>query len=83
MNTATTAAKNLYAQLTLAAYLAQSGQLVTELTKELQRGDSDSAGSTMRTAGIVALVLVIFAAIAAAVAALAKATGAKITTPAF
>lgn len=75
--------QQLRAKMTIAAYLAQSGQLVNELAKQAQRGDSDSAGSTMRTAGIVALVLVIFAAIAAAVAALARATGAKITTPAF
>lgn len=77
------AAKKLYAQLTIAAYLAQTGQLVNELVKQAQRGDSDSAGSTMRTAGIVALVLLIFGAIATAVVSLARATGAKITTPAF
>ena len=41
------------------------------LVQKLERGDADSSGSTIRTAGVVALVLVIFAVIAAAVAGLA------------
>jgi hypothetical protein len=53
------------------------------LVKKLERGDADSSGSTMRTAGVVALVLVIFLAIGAAVAALASSTAGNITTPAF
>jgi hypothetical protein len=51
--------------------------------KKLERGDADSSGSTMRTAGVVALVIVIFLAIGAAVATLAEATKLKIKAPAF
>ena len=53
------------------------------LVQKLERGDADSSGSTMRTAGVVALVLVIFAAIAAAVSTLATATAGDIAAPAF
>lgn len=55
----------------------------TALVKKIERGDADSSGSTMRTAGVVALVLVIFLAIGAAVAALASGTAGKISTPGF
>ncbi len=54
-----------------------------EIVKMLERGDADSSGSTMRTAGVVALVLIIFGAVATAVVILANATGAKVKTPAF
>ncbi len=53
------------------------------LVQRIERGDADSSGSTMRTAGVVALVLIIFGAVATAVVILANATGAKVTTPAF
>ena len=54
-----------------------------EFVKALERGDADSSGSTMRTAGVVALVLAIFLAIGAAVFALSNSTAGKISTPAF
>ena len=54
-----------------------------EIVKKLERGDADSSGSTMRTAGIVALVLVIFGLIATAVVTLATLVGGKVKTPAF
>ena len=54
-----------------------------EMVKMLERGDADSSGSTMRTAGVVALVLVIFGLIATAVVVLATLVGGKVKTPAF
>lgn len=51
------------------------------LAKRLERGDADSSGSTMRTAGVVALVLAIFGFVAGAVYLLAQTTGGQITTP--
>jgi membrane protein YqaA with SNARE-associated domain len=41
---------------------------VADLRKQLERGDADSSGSTLRTAGVVVLVLAVVAAIGAAVA---------------
>ena len=35
-----------------------------DLQRKLERGDADSSGSTMRTAGVVALILLIFGVIA-------------------
>ena len=52
-----------------------------EQLAKLERGDADSSGSTLRTAGIVALILVIFGLVATAVVALATDTSGKITTP--
>ena len=54
-----------------------------EMVQMLERGDADSSGSTMRTAGVVALVLVIFGLIATAVVVLATLVGGKVKTPAF
>ena len=54
-----------------------------EIVKMLERGDADSSGSTMRTAGIVALVLAIFGLVATAVVVLATSTAGKVKTPAF
>ena len=47
------------------------------LVQKLERGDADSAGSTLRTIGIVALVLLVVAAIGAGV--MVAANGAKAT----
>jgi hypothetical protein len=49
--------------------------------KKLERGDADSSGSTMRTAGVVALILIIFTVIAAAVIAAANGAAAGIANP--
>ena len=54
-----------------------------EFVQALERGDADSSGSTMRTAGIVALVLAIFGLIATAVLVLARLVGGRVATPAF
>ncbi len=69
----------LYNNLVKAALVANNP--MGTLVQKLERGDADSSGSTMRTAGVVALVLVIFAAIAAAVAGLADATAGDIAAP--
>ena len=71
----------IYNNLVKTALFVNEVKTPMGLAKKLQRGDADSSGSTMRTAGVVALVLVIFAAIAAAVANLANATGDKIAEP--
>ena len=71
---------NVYLQ---AALVRMALDNPAQIVKMLERGDADSSGSTMRTAGIVALVLVIFGAIATAVSLLATATGSKVKTPAF
>jgi membrane protein YqaA with SNARE-associated domain len=51
-------------------YNASAKAYVTaiDLRKQLERGDADSSGSTLRTAGVVVLVLAVVAAIGAAVA---------------
>jgi hypothetical protein len=49
------------------------------LVQKLERGDSDSAGSTLRTIGIVALVLLVVAAIGAAVMIAARGAAGKIS----
>ena len=49
--------------------------------KQLERGDADSSGSTMRLAGVVALVLAVVALIAGTVFALATAANANIKNP--
>ena len=69
----------IYNNLVKVAVIAHNP--VGSLVQKLERGDADSSGSTMRTAGVVALVLVIFAAIAAAVAGLADATAGDIAAP--
>ena len=51
------------------------------MVRKLERGDADSSGSTMRTAGVVALVLAIFGFVAGAVYILAEATGGQVDTP--
>ena len=71
---------NVYLQVALVRMALDNP---AQILKMLERGDADSSGSTMRTAGIVALVLVIFGAIATAVSGLATATGAKLRSPAF
>jgi hypothetical protein len=53
------------------------------MIKRLERGDADSSGSTMRTAGIVALILAIFLLLGGAVYTLANATTGQIKAPAF
>jgi hypothetical protein len=52
-----------------------------EMIRSLERGDADSAGSTMRTAGIVALILLLFTIVAVAVLVLANQTADKLTEP--
>jgi hypothetical protein len=42
--------------LSIRAYLA-----IEELKQKLERGDADSSGSTLRTVGVVALVLIVVA----------------------
>ena len=49
--------------------------------KQLERGDADSSGSTMRLAGVVALVLAVVALIAGTVWALAQAANGNIKNP--
>ena len=49
--------------------------------QKLERGDADSSGSTMRTAGVVALILLIFAALATAVIAVATQAAGSIQDP--
>jgi hypothetical protein len=54
-----------------------------ELQAKLERGDSDSAGSTLRTLGIVILVVAVVALIGAAVYAAATVISGKITGTTF
>lgn len=51
--------------------------------KCLERGDADSSGSTLRTAGVVALVLIVLAVIGGAVALIANRTAGNITNADF
>jgi hypothetical protein len=51
------------------------------MIQSLERGDADSSGSTMRTAGIVALILALFLIVAAAVLTLAGQTAEKLKEP--
>lgn len=74
---------NLYVKAAAARLAIDEYSNPAAWVKKLERGDADSSGSTMRTAGVVALVLVIFLAIGAAVATLASSTGKAIDTPSF
>jgi len=47
----------------------------------LERGDADSSGSTIRTLGVVSLILIIFGVLAAAVAATATQAGVNVKPP--
>jgi membrane protein YqaA with SNARE-associated domain len=58
--------KNVIDGYLILAYLAAQ-----EMQQQLERGDSDNAGSTMRTLGIVVLVVAVVALIGAAVYTLA------------
>ena len=48
--------------LSIKAYVAKNN-----LIEKLERGDADSSGSTLRTVGIVALVLIVVAVLGAAI----------------
>lgn len=74
---------NLYVKAAAARIALDEYSNPATWVKKLERGDADSSGSTMRTAGVVALVLVIFLAIGAAVATLANDTGDLIASPSF
>jgi hypothetical protein len=54
-----------------------------EMQAKLERGDSDSAGSTLRTLGIVILIVAVVALIGAAVYAAAGVISGKISTTTF
>ena len=51
---------------------------VNDFREKLERGDADSAGSTLRTIGIVTLVLLVVGAIGAAVMVAANSAGSTI-----
>ena len=70
---------NSMANAYIAAYDLKSNPMA--LVKMLERGDADSSGSTMRTAGVVALILLIFGAIAVAVIAVAGQAATSIQDP--
>jgi hypothetical protein len=69
---------NLYLK---AAMVRMALENPAELVKQLERGDADSSGSTMRTLGVVTLILIIFAVIAAAVTAAANQAAVGIQNP--
>jgi hypothetical protein len=54
-----------------------------EMQAKIERGDSDSAGSTLRTLGIVILIVAVVALIGAAVYAAAGVISGKISTTSF
>ncbi|HEY3289334.1 MAG TPA: hypothetical protein VGK87_04325 [Anaerolineae bacterium] len=51
--------------------------------KDLERGDADSSGSTLRTVGIVALVLLVVAVLGVAIYGAANTTAANINSASF
>jgi hypothetical protein len=67
--------------------LVVAAELVTltpaQIVRKAERGDADTSASTLRTAGAVILVVIVFTAIAAAVARTARAAGARISIPTF
>ncbi|HEY3289335.1 MAG TPA: hypothetical protein VGK87_04330 [Anaerolineae bacterium] len=63
------------------AYLIQSDPV--EFVKNLERGDADSSGSTLRTVGIVALVLLVVAVLGVAIYAAANTTAGNINKASF
>ena len=74
---------NLYVKAAAARMALEEINNPAMLVKRLERGDADSSGSTMRTAGVVALVLAIFLLIGVAVNALAGTAAGSIKEPAF
>ena len=74
---------NLYVKAAAARIALDEYTNPALLVKRLERGDADSSGSTMRTAGVVALVLAIFLLIGVAVNALAGTAAGSIKEPAF
>ena len=69
---------NLYLK---AAMVRMALENPVEFVQALERGDADSSGSTMRTLGVVILILSIFAVIAVAVRAAAAQAAAGIRAP--
>ena len=63
------------------AYIIQSDPIA--FVKSLERGDADSSGSTLRTVGIVALVLLVVAVLGAAIYSAAKTTAGNIKSASF
>lgn len=68
---------------TINGYLMLAYLAAQELKENLERGDSDSAGSTLRTLGIVILVVAVVALIGAAVYAAAGVISGKISSTSF
>ncbi|HEY3289354.1 MAG TPA: hypothetical protein VGK87_04425 [Anaerolineae bacterium] len=56
---------------------------VEQLKAKLERGDADSSGSTLRTVGIVALVLLVVAVLGVAIYGAANTTAANINKASF
>lgn len=72
--------QKLYTLATI-AYLIQNDPVA--FVKNLERGDADSSGSTLRTVGIVALVLLVVAVLGVAIYGAAKTTAANINSASF
>ena len=68
---------------TINGYLMLAYLAAQDMKENLERGDSDSAGSTLRTLGIVILVVAVVALIGAAVYAAAGIISGKITGTTF
>ena len=74
---------NLYLKAAAARIALEEMNNPVYWVKKLERGDADSSGSTMRTAGVVALVLAIFLLIGVAVYKLAGIAEGNIKQPSF
>ncbi len=65
-------------QLAIRAYLAMA-----DLKVKMERGDADSSGSTLRTVGVVALVLIVIAVLGIAIYSAASNTAGSINSSSF
>ena len=64
--------------LSIKAYIAK-----TNLIEKLERGDADSSGSTLRTVGVVALVLIVVAVLGIAIYGAASNAAGNINSASF